>query len=133
MRLKIPKEDAIRIIHDRIKDLNAFDFDPKVWKDRTVLDLKSIFPSYEQWLNISTIHFDTFITAEKAQKLREGKETARKLLSSYIDQINEYSGIAAKKVAAAEETYREKYNDLLDEWNALVPKYEELQNNYTMP
>lgn len=127
MKLQIDKDKAIKILEDRLRDLNSFDFDSKVWKDRTILDLKQIFGQHsDQWLQVSSIHFDTFVTADKQKKLLEGKATAKKLLSSYIDFINEHSNIQQEKAQIEEETYRQKYRELLNDWNEFVPQYNNL-------
>lgn len=131
MKLNIPKSDAIRIIQDRLKDLNAFDFDPKVWKDRTVLDLKQIFPTYDQWLQVSHIQFDTFVSSEKTRTLEQGKVTAKKLLNSYIDYINQHSAIQENKRQQIEESYEDRYKKLLTKWNELVPEYNELLTKHS--
>lgn len=127
MRLQIDKDQAIKILEDRLRDLNAFDFDPKVWKDRTILDVKQIFGQLsDQWLQVNSIHFDTYVTAEKARKLQEGKSTARRLISSYIDFIKQHSAIKEQEAKIEEETFRQKYRQLLSEWNEFVPQYNNL-------
>lgn len=79
MNLQIERDIAIKILEDRLRDLNSYDFDSKVWKDRTILDIKQIFGQYsDQWLQVSSIHFDTFVTAEKQKKLIEAKATGKK-------------------------------------------------------
>ena len=131
MKLNIPKSDAIKIIQDRLKDLNSFDFDSKVWKDRTVIDFKQIFSTYDQWFQVSNITFDTYISSEKSSVLEQGKATAKKLLNSYIDFINQHSAIQEGKKQQVEETYETKYKNLLKEWNGLVPEYNELLTKYS--
>ena len=127
MKLQIDKDRAIKILEDRLRDLNSFDFDPKVWRDRTILDVKQIFGQVsDQWFQVNSIHFDTFVVSDKQRKLQEGKSIARKLLSSYIDFIKEHSSIQQEKEQVVEETYRQKYRELLNDWNELVPQYENL-------
>jgi hypothetical protein len=127
MKLQIDKDRAIKILEDRLRDLNSFDFDPKVWKDRTILDVKQIFGQLsDQWLQVNSIHFDTFVVSDKQKKLQEGKSTARKLLNSYIDFIKEHSSIQQEKAQIEEETFRQKYRELLNDWNEFVPQYNSL-------
>jgi len=127
MNLQIERDIAIKILEDRLRDLNSYDFDSKVWKDRTILDIKQIFGQYsDQWLQVSSIHFDTFVTAEKQKKLIEAKATGKKLLSSYIDFINEHSNIQQEKAQIEDETLRQKYRELLNDWNDFVPQYNNL-------
>jgi hypothetical protein len=127
MKLQIDKDRAIKILEDRLRDLNSFDFDPKVWKDRTILDVKQIFGQLsDQWLQVNSIHFDTFVVSDKQRKLQEGKATARKLLNSYIDFIKEHSSIQQEKAQIEEETFRQKYRELLNDWNEFVPQYNSL-------
>jgi len=126
MKLLIPADDAIEILQTRLGEIDAYDFNPKAWKDRTENDLREIFPlGSMQWLQVSQINFDTFVTSEKAKILSEGKETARQLISSYIDFIKQHSKIAKQK-----QTIKEKDYDLLKEWNDLVPSYNELIKKY---
>lgn len=118
MKIQIPKDEAIKILKDRLSDISNFDFNAKVWKDRTILDLKQIFGVLgDQWLQISSIHFDTIVDSQKAQKLREGKETAKGLLSSYINYIEEYSKIEAQRSLIKDKGFEDKYYSLLKEYN----------------
>jgi hypothetical protein len=127
MKLHIDKDRAIKILEDRLRDLNSFDFDHKVWKDRTILDLKQIFGQLsDQWLQVNSIHFDTFVVSDKQRKLQEGKTTGRKLLNSYIEFIKEHSSIQQEKAQIEEETFRQKYRELLNDWNEFVPQYNSL-------
>ena len=131
MKLKIPPEHAIKILQERISDIDNYNFNSKAWKDKTENDLREIFPlGSMQWLQVSQIRFETFITAEKAKALAEGKETAKQLISSYIDFIKQYSKIAEQKQIIKEKDYEQKYFDLLKEWNELVPGYNELIAKY---
>ncbi len=131
MKLLIPPGQAIQILQARLVDIDAYNFNPKAWKDRTENDLREIFPlGSMQWLQVSRLKFDTFITSEKTKVLSEGKDTARQLISSYIDFINEYSKIAEQKQIIKEKDFEQKYYDLLKEWNELVPGYNELINKY---
>jgi regulator of replication initiation timing len=118
MKIHIPKDEAIKILNDRLSDINSFDFNIKVWKGRTILDLKQIFGVLgDQWLQISAIHFDTIIDSQKVQKLREGKETAKGLLNTYIKYIGEYSEIEAQRSVIREKGFEDKFYYLLKEHN----------------
>lgn len=131
MKLNVPKEDAIRIINERLRDLNSFDFDPKVWKDRTVIDFKQIFPSFDQWLQVAKIQFDSFIERDKAKTLEDGKVTAKKLLNSYIDFVQQHTTIRTKEREIVETSYKDKYRELLSEWNELVSEYNDLLSRHS--
>lgn len=127
MKLLIPADHAIEILQTRLGEIDVYNFNPKAWKDRTENDLREIFPlGSMQWLQVSQIDFDTFVTTEKAKVLSEGKETAKQLISSFIDFIRQHSKIAQQKQIIKEKDYEQKYNDLLKEWNNLVPGYKEL-------
>lgn len=130
MELLIPKDKAIKILQDRLAEINHFDFNPKAWKSKTENDLQEIFKFGLQWLQISNISFDTFITAEKNKALNEGKDTARKLIASYIEFIQEHSRIAEEKQIMNEKYYEEKYDNLVVDWNNLVPSYKALEKKY---
>jgi hypothetical protein len=131
MNLLIPADDAIQILQARLGEIDAYNFNPKAWKDRTENDLREIFSlGSMQWLQVSQIHFDTFVTSEQAKVLAEGKETARQLIASYIDFIRQHSQITLKKKIIKEKDYEQKYNDLLKNWNELVPGYNELIKKY---
>lgn len=131
MKLLIPADQAIQILQARLADIDAYNFNPKAWKDRTENDLREIFPlGSMQWLQVSQIKFDTFVTSEKSKVLTEGKDTARQLISSYVDFINQYSKIAQQKQVIKEKDYEQKYIDLLKDWNDLVPGYNDLIQKY---
>ncbi|MCO5241837.1 MAG: hypothetical protein M9904_17480 [Chitinophagaceae bacterium] len=131
MQLKIPAGQAIQILQDRLKEIDAYNFNPKAWKNKTENDLREIFPlGSMQWLQVSNLQFDTFVTLEKAKVLAEGKETARQLITSYIDFIKQYSKIAEQKQIIKEKDFEQKYYDLLKEWNELVPGYNDLVKKY---
>ncbi len=131
MNLKIPPDQAIQILQQRLVDIDTFGFNPKAWKDRTENDLREIFPlGSTQWLQVSQTRFDTYVTSEKSKVLAEGKDTARQLINSYIDFIRQYSKIAQQKQIIKEKDYEQKYNELLKEWNDLVPGYNELIKKY---
>lgn len=131
MNLKIPADQAIQILQARLAEINDYAFNPKAWKDRTENDLREIFPlGSMQWLQVSQIHFDTFVTAEKAKVMAEGRDTAKELIESYIDFIRQYSKIAQQKQVIKEKDYEQKYKNLLKEWNDLIPGYNELVKKY---
>ncbi len=131
MKLKIPAGQATKILQDRLREINGSNFNPKAWKDKTENDLREIFPlGSMQWLQISQIHFETFVTSEKSKVLAEAKETARQLISSYIDFIQQYSKIDDQKQITKERDYEQKYIELLTDWNELVPGYNELIKKY---
>src|SRR5450631_3781278 len=78
MQLKVPKNDAIILLQARLQELNAYDFNPKVWKDRTVIDLQEIFGmAADPWLQISRVEFHTYITAQQQKVFSEGKSHAQ--------------------------------------------------------
>lgn len=132
MKLLIPKDEAIAILRQRLQELSAYNFNHKVWKDRTILDLKQIFgPLSEQWLQISAIYFDTAITSQKAQKLQEAKQAAAGLLNSYIDFIEQYSKIAHQRAQIKEKGFEDKYYDLLSEYNAQANEYITLMDEHS--
>ena len=127
MNLLIPANKAIEILSKRIRELNDFNFQAKVWKDKTVNDLHEIYAIGDtKWLQVSQLNFDTFIESEKSKVLETGKLQAKQLLESYIEQINELSKIRKEKVIIEEDNFKNKYSKLLNEWNKLVPDYNEL-------
>jgi hypothetical protein len=132
MQLLIPKDEAIKILNQRVQELNAYGFNPKVWKDRTILDLKQIFGLLgDQWLQISSIYFDTAITSQKAQKLQEGRQAAAGLLNSYIDFIEQYSKIAAQRNQIKEQGFEDKYYALLADYNKNAKEYITLMDEHS--
>jgi len=131
MKLLIPKERAIQILQDRIADLHAHEFNAEAWRERTVLDLKEIFPlGSTQYIKIQFLRFDTFITADKYKVMLEAQKTAEEILKSYIEFINEYSKVAEEKKVIVEKDYEAKYYELLKERNGVVTEYNELLKNY---
>jgi hypothetical protein len=133
MQLLIPEQQAIKILTERLNDLNSNSFNYKVWKSRTVLDLKQIFgPLGDPWLQVSYIDFDTIINSEKSKKLSEGRDTAKGLLNSYIDIIKEYSNTSNKAVLINEQNYQQQYSTLLGKWNKFVPEYNSLLEKHEL-
>ena len=127
MNLLIPEKKAIKILSKRIDEIGSYDFQPKVWKDKVINDLKEIYPLGDtKWLQISGLSFDTFIQSEKQSVFQTAKLQAKQLIESYIEQINEYSKIREKKEIIVEDNYQKKYSDLLNDWNKLVPDYNAL-------
>ena len=132
MELLIPKDEAINILTQRIRELNSNNFNSKVWKDRTILDLKQIFGVFgDQWLQISSIYFETAIISQKVQKLQEGRQAAEGLLSSYIDYIEQYSKIAAKRNQIKEQGFEDKYYNLLTDYNKYAKEYATLLDEHS--
>lgn len=132
MQLLIPKDEAIKILQQRLQELTQYGFNPKVWKDRTILDLKQIFGlAGDQWLQISSIYFDTAITSQKAQKLQEGRQAASGLLNSYIDFIEQYSKIAAQRKQIQENGFEQKYYQLLADYNKNGQEYINLMDEHS--
>ena len=131
MKLLISREKAIEILNARIKELHQFNFNPEAWKERTVLDLKEIFPiGSSQYIKIQFLNFHTYIESEKQKVFNETKKNAEEILKSYIDFINEYSNIAEVKTIAKEKNYEEKYFELLEERNQIVKDYNKLIGDY---
>lgn len=131
MRLLIPKDKAIQILQDRISGLNVYDFNAEAWKERTVLDLKEIFPiGSTQYLKIQFLRFDTYVVADKHKVMLEAKKTAEQVLKSYIEFINEYSKVAEERKVIKEKDFETKYYDLLKERNEIVTDYNGLIKNY---
>lgn len=122
MKLKVSSEDGIRLLRNRITALSSPEYDPKVWKDRTEMDVKAVFASTE-WLQISSLTLDTLVTVNKEQVRREGKITAKRQLESFIQFIQEHNEIDQTAKHEAEATFEKKYRDLLAEWNKFVPRY----------
>ena len=124
-------DQAISILQDRIREVDSFNFDPQVWKNRTRLDVQQIFGQVcEQWIQVGQLNFDTFITSEKQKTLAEGKVRAKKLLQSYIEYINQTASIAAQKKQETEEKFKAQYQELLKEWNKFVPQYNQLMKDH---
>lgn len=131
MKLNIPAEKAIKILRNRLGEIDGYGFNPKAWKDQTENDLREIFPIGSiQWLQVSGINFETFVTSEKPKVLAEGKDTAKKLIASFIEFISEYSTIAEEKQIIKNKDFEQKFYDLIKKWNDLVPGYNSLVNKY---
>lgn len=127
MELSIPPEQAIAILRNRLAEIDGYNFNPQAWKDRTENDLKEIFPLRSfKWLQVSQIRFDTFIVAEKAKTMAQAKDTAKQLISSYIEFIEQYTKIAQQTHVAKENKFEDKYYELLKEWNEVIPEYNKL-------
>jgi hypothetical protein len=131
MKILIPKDKAIQILQDRISGLNVYDFNAEAWKERTVLDLKEIFPlDSTQYLKIQFLRFDTYIVANKYEVMSDAKRTAEQVLKSYIEFINEYSKVAEERKVIKEKDFETKYYDLLKERNEIVTNSNGIIKNY---
>ena len=90
--LKINQSDAIRILKNKLLELESDNFNGKVWEDRTVLDIEQIFGKYcQQRFQVLSIHLGIYEKFNNKEKLRDGKRTAHQLIASYIDYIIQYS------------------------------------------
>lgn len=124
MNLNIPASDAIEIFDKRLSEIDSTSFDSTAWKARTSNDCKSIFSLGSfRWLQVESLKFETFISKDKEEALRNGKNTARQLIKSFIEDIQVYSQIEDAKFAREQDNYKIKYGELLKEWNDLVPVY----------
>ena len=138
MQLKIPSEEAIRILEKRKSEILLNDFDHKVWKGKTENDLKEIFAGMDyKWLQISQLDFEAPFTSDqnKREVFIRGKRQAEQFLDSYIEQIQEYSQIQQKQANQTEQTFELKYykiknemNELIDETNSFLDNYKNLQS-----
>lgn len=132
MKLLLPKENAIKIIEDRIAGIHELNFNAEAWKERTVLDLKEIFPPGSmQFLKIEFLRFDTYIEANKTKVMTDTKHNAEEILKSYVEYIKEHSKVAEEKKAITEKDFEDKYYELLKDWNELVPDYKKIVNDYS--
>ncbi len=139
-KLSVTKERAIQVLSDRLKELNQFNmqvpFNAKAWKDKTVNDLKEIFQFGQQWLQVSGIQFDTFVTTEKSKVLEQGKQHARELLISYIDWVKAYEPEKdtiwenMPELRQLNDSYKIKFDQLLKEWNETIPQYNQLMEDH---
>lgn len=131
MKLLIPTDKAIQILQDRISGLYAYDFNAEAWKERTVLDLKEIFPrGSTQYIKIQFLRFNTLVVADKRKVMLEAQKTAEQILKSYIEFINEYSKVAEEKNVIKEKDFETKYYELLKERNDVVTDYNGLLKNH---
>ncbi len=131
MRLLIPKENAIKILQNRISELDNYNFNVEAWKERTVLDLKEIFPpGSTQFIKIQFLRFDTYVSSEKLKVFEEAKRTAKEILNSYILFIEEHSRVAEDRKVVREKDFEEKYSDLMKDRNEIVTEYNALIKSY---
>lgn len=131
MKLLVTKEKAIQILQDRISELHKYNFNPEAWKERTVLDLKEIFPSgSSQYIKIQFLNFNTFVTLEKTKVFNETKKNAEDILKSYISFIEEYSRVAEEREIIKEKNFEEKYFELLEERNQIVRDCNNMISDY---
>ena len=131
MKLLIPKDKAIQILQDRISGIYAYNFNAEAWRERTVLDLKEIFPpGSTQYVKIQFLRFDTFVVSDKHRVMVEAQQTAEQILKSYIEFIDEYSKVAEEREIITEKNFETKYYELLKDRNEIVSDYNELIKNY---
>lgn len=126
--IKIPHNRAIQLLEARLIDVNKPGIDLDALKSRIQDDVIGIFGrGSNQHLNsisLPTLHFN------KPEKINEFKNNFRQTIQGWISFIKDFHIINQEKVEISEQEYKEKYNNLLDKWNALVPEYNELLGNF---
>lgn len=135
MNIKIPHNRAIELLQARLIELDYPQTDIKALNARIKADVEAIFgmatPQSSAAISLDTLHFDDPI------KLAKIKINYRQTLQGFIDYIKDFHIINNEKIELSEEEYNKKYNELLTEWNRLVPNYnallkenENLRKNY---
>lgn len=98
------KEDAKKLLKEKIGKLDSNSFDHKVWTSETNALLERIFihKAEEKKKNLRAISYDVFnltgrvTESEKRKHLNEAKSKARRFLNSYIEEIDKI-GIPIEK------------------------------------
>jgi len=116
----IPKDKAISILNNKLKELITPGFNWKVWQNTTTIDMKQIFGTFsDQSLQISHINFiSAYLPPEET--VPKGREDAAGLLKSYIQQIENYSQIADQKIQITHQSFEKKYYELADKYNQKI-------------
>ncbi|SDP22408.1 hypothetical protein SAMN05428975_0767 [Mucilaginibacter sp. OK268] len=119
--IEIPKQKAIKLLNDCIFDLDN-SFDEKVWKSKTEHEVKAIFGVLDmRHLEISQLRFGSIVGVSSIDQINRSKETAKKLVQSYISFIEEHIPDPVQ-AAIAQPTWETKYNKL-------QTQYAQIQNS----
>lgn len=126
--IKIPHNRAIQLLEARLSDVDKPGIDLDALKSRVQDDVIGIFgqASNQHMTSISlpALHFN------KPEKIAECKDNFRQTIQGWIDYIKDFHIIKQEQIEISEETYKEKYLNLLVKWNDLVPEYNELLKNH---
>lgn len=124
MQLLIPKEEAVSILNDRIRELWKSEFNSKVWLNTTIIDIKQIFGTFsDQHNQMSIVNFETSFSELRNKVLLEAKTTSEGLLRSYVNQIEKYSKIELQRKATVEGGFQRKYQALVTEYTNEIQKH----------
>jgi hypothetical protein len=130
MKLYIPAKDAIELLKRKLSEIDGPGFNSEAWKASTANELKEIFsPNSVEWLQVSQVKFDTYITSQKIKTLKEGKDTARKLLKSYIESIQRHLKITGRADAQTQNNSKTQYQVLHKAYLTEVEKCNTLQKD----
>jgi len=124
MAIKIPRNRAIQLLEDRLRDIDRPGVDLDALKSRIQGDVEGIFgrgtTQVMTTISLPTLHFN------KPVEIARCKTNFRQTIQGWIDHINDFHIIQQEKIEVSEEKYKEMYSNLLTKWNDLVPEYNQL-------
>jgi hypothetical protein len=109
MKILIPKNKAITLLSERVKETEDWDFNETVWKSRTEDDVKEIFGvNDKKTLEVKFFKFNADIYGKIPPP---GKKAAAKLVEGYIKFIKDYAEEVAH-IEVAIPSYKAEYDNL---------------------
>lgn len=128
MTIKIPQNRAIQLLEERLLDLSKHQTDLKALKNRLQSDIEAIFgKGSSQSLAVLTLDTNHISVPDNSAKL---KKTFTQTIEGFIRSIKDFHIINQEKNDISEQEYKEKYSNLLKNWNDLIPEYNDLLKNY---
>jgi hypothetical protein len=126
--INIHHNRAIQLLEQRLLELDLRNTDLKAFKNRLQIDIEGIFGrgSSQSFavISLDTLHFD------KADQIVKLKTTFRQTIQGWINYIKDFHIIEQEQIEISEQSYKEKYSNLLLKWNELIPDYNELLKNH---
>ncbi len=121
--IKIPHNRAIQLLEARLQDVDKLGMDLDALKSRVQDDVVGIFgKGSNQHINSITLPTQNYTP----EKLVESKINFRQTIQGWIDYIKDFHIIEQEKIEISELQYKSKYETLLVKWNDLVTEYNEL-------
>jgi hypothetical protein len=126
--VKIPHNRAIQLLEARLVDVDKQGTNLEALKSRVQDDIVGIFgkgsTQHITSIGLKTLHFD------KPDDILKCKTEFRQTIQGWIDYIKDFHIIGQEQIEISEQAYKDKYSDLLNRWNDLVPEYNQLLKDH---
>jgi len=126
--IRVPHNRATQLLQARLQDLDSPGVNLDALKSRIQDDIIAIFGQGSNQhltsIGLDTLHFNKPVEFETC------KTRFRQTIQGWIDYIRDFHIIAQETITLSEQEYKKKYEDLLKQWNDLVPEYNQLLTNH---